>query len=267
PFGKTIDDVIIKRPTAMKISLAPSGGRNRMAQMQELRRAFDDFDNYMEQLAERRAEQKKKGEPEEELDPRQAPMVDLTTGKLPAFIYCPRAADVPKAIELIESRKLKATLVLGPDCYKAASLVAQKKLPVVLDAQLIVWETEEDKDEEIMRVVPVEFYKAGVKFTFQISTTTYGARYLWYQAATAVKHGVPRDVALRAITLTAAEIVGIADRVGSIEVGKDANLLLLTGDPLDVKTWVDTVIIEGRVAYERKNDARLQKLLTGKEAN
>jgi imidazolonepropionase-like amidohydrolase len=265
PFGKTIDDVMIKRPTAMKISLAPSGGRNRMAQMQELRRAFDDFDHYLEQLAERRAEQKKKGEPEEELDPKQAAMVDLKEGKLPAFIYCPRAADVPKAMEVIESRKLKATLILGPDGYKAASLIAQKKIPVVLDSQLIVYETDEDTDKEIMHVVPAEFYKAGVKFTFQISTTTYGLRYLWYQAATAVKHGVPRDVALRAITLTAAEIIGFADRVGSLEVGKDANLLLLTGDPLDVKTWVDTVLIEGKVAYERKNDARLQKLLTGKD--
>ena len=57
----------------------------------------------------------------------------------------------------------------------------------------------------------------------------------------------------------------MADRVGSLQPGKDANLLLLSGDPLATKTWVETVIVEGKTLYERKNDARLRKLLTGKE--
>ena len=77
--------------------------------------------------------------------------------------------------------------------------------------------------------------------------------------------GVPRSAALRAITLTPAELIGVEDRVGSLQVGKDANLLLLTGDPLASSTWVDRVFIEGKMVYERKNDTRLQKLLTGKE--
>jgi hypothetical protein len=237
-----------------------------MAQVAELRKAFEDYDLYVQQLTERRAEQKKNKQPEEELDAKQLAMKDLVDGKLSTFIYCPRDAEVVRAVELIEARKLKAVLVLGPDCRESAPLIARKKLPVVLDGQLVRWETDEDQDREIKHVLPSIFFRAGVKFALQTQAGSEAGRYLWHQAATSVKYGVPRDVALKSITLTPAELIGVADRVGSIEPGKDANLLLMTGDPLDVKSWIDTVLIEGSVVYERKNDTRLQRLITGKEA-
>jgi imidazolonepropionase-like amidohydrolase len=266
PVGGTVEAIVIKRPTAMKVSLSPGGGRNRIAQISEVRKAFEDYELYVTQLSDRRAEQKKAGQPEEEFDPKQLAMREMVEGRLPVFIYCPKDADVMRAVELIESRKLKTILVLGSDCYKSAALIAKKGLSVVLDPQLVTWETNDDQDREIRHVLPAIFHRAGVKFALQVQSGSEASRYFWYQAATAVKYGVPREIALRAITLTAAEIAGVADRVGSIEAGKDANLLLLTGDPLDVKTWVDTVVIEGKVAYERKNDTRLQRLLTGQEA-
>lgn len=265
PAGGNVEAIMVKKPSAMKLSLSPSGGRNRITQIAELRKAFDDYDLYVQQLSERRAEQKKSNQPEEEFDGKQLAMKEMVEGRLPVFIYCPKDADVARAIELIDARKLKATLVLGADCYKSAGLVAKKNLRVVLDPQLVVWETDEDQDREVSHVLPAIYQRAGVKFAFQVQAGNEAGRYLWYQAATAVKYGVPRDVALRAITLTAAEIAGVGDRVGSIDTGKDANLLLMTGDPLDVKTWVDTVLIYGKVAYERKNDTRLQRLITGKE--
>jgi imidazolonepropionase-like amidohydrolase len=266
PVGNIVEKMLVKRPSGMKLSLLPTGGRNRMTQIQELRRAFEDFDAYNEQLKERRAEQKKKGEPEEEYDPRQVAMRDLVEGKISAFVYCPGDADVTRALAFLETRKLKAVLVLGANCYKTAPLIARKGLSVVLDPQMVVWETDPDSGKEIRHVIPMSFQKAGVKFAFQVQAGAFGQRSYWYQAASAVSYGVPRADALRALTLTPAEILGVADRLGSLEPGKDANLLLLTGDPLDVKTWVDTVVVEGKVVYERKNDARLQKLLTGKEA-
>jgi imidazolonepropionase-like amidohydrolase len=266
PVGSTIDAVMVKRPSAMKLSLQPGGGRNRMAQVAELRKAFDDYDEYVRQLTERRAEQKRRGQPEEEADPRQEAMRDLVEGRMKALIYCPRDADVLKAIELIDQRKLKAALVLGSECRKSASFIAKKGLSVILDPELIVWETDEDKDREIRHVVPLYFHRARVPFAFQVQSGSYGGRYLWFQAATAVSYGVPREVALKAITLTPAEIIGMADRVGSLEPGKDANILLLTGDPLDARSWVDKVIVEGKPVYDRASDSRLKKLLTGKEA-
>jgi imidazolonepropionase-like amidohydrolase len=266
PIGPTVETMMVKRPGGMKLSLAPSGGRNRMTQIEELRRAFEDYATYKQQLDERRAAQKKAGQPEEEIDPKQAAMRDMVEGRLTAFIFCPTDAEVIRAIDLVSAHKLNAVLVLGADCYKTAPLIAKSKLPVILDPKLVLWETDEDHDKEVRHVIPVEFHKAGVKYALEAQTGALATRYLWFQAAEAVSYGVPRAEALRAITLTPAELIGVGDRVGSIDVGKDANLLLITGDPLDSKTWVDTVLIEGKTVYERKNDIRLRKLLTGKES-
>jgi imidazolonepropionase-like amidohydrolase len=70
-----------------------------------------------------------------------------------------------------------------------------------------------------------------------------------------------RSDAIRAVTRTPAEILGIEGRVGTIEKGKDANLVVLTGDPLDARTWVDQVLVEGKAVYERSKDAKLKRIL------
>ena len=82
-----------------------------------------------------------------------------------------------------------------------------------------------------------------------------------YQAAQLVRFGVPRLEALRSVTLTAAEILGLQERMGSIEVGKDANLALFSGDPLDARSWVEIVLIEGKEVYRRDKDPDLELLL------
>ena len=73
-----------------------------------------------------------------------------------------------------------------------------------------------------------------------------------------------RQTALEALTITPAKILGLQDQLGSIEAGKTANLQILTGDPLQATTWVDTVLLEGEVVYERSTDPRL-KYLFGKD--
>ncbi|MCK4438004.1 amidohydrolase family protein, partial [Candidatus Bathyarchaeota archaeon] len=74
-------------------------------------------------------------------------------------------------------------------------------------------------------------------------------KYLTINAALAMREGMPEEEALKAITINPAEILGVADRVGSIEVGKDADLRLLSGDPLDVMTKVQNVIIDGEIVF------------------
>ncbi len=266
PRGRTVEDMLVKRYVGLKISLEPTRNTSRMGHMQRFRRYMDELKEYLEEYDRRKKEAEKDKKPfDEEIDPRKQPMIDLQDGKLTAYIYCGVAADVPKAIEIVETHKLKAVLVLSPDCYKAAALIAQKKLPVVLDPELIVWKTNEEQNTEEMKVVPGIFHKAGVKFAFQSDTSRYGRRYLWYQAATAVKYGMSRKEALKSITLYPAQFIGIDDRFGSIEAGKEANLLFLTGDPLDAQTWVDKVMLAGEVVYEKSKDQRLKKLLEGPE--
>ena len=262
PHGRTVEAMLIKRYTGLKISLRPTANTSRMGHMQRFRRYMDDLKDYLEEYEQRKADAEEGKKPfDEEIDPRKQPMIDLLDKKLTAFIYCDRAADVPKAVEIQEAHKLNAVLVLSSNCYKAVDLIAAKKLSVILDPQLIVWETNEDTNTEEMKVIPQIFYKAGVKFAFQTDISEYGRRYLWYQAATAVKHGMDRTEALKSITLYPAQLIGVDDRFGSIEAGKEANLVFLTGDPLDAQTWVDQVMIGGEIVYEKAKDVRLKKLL------
>jgi len=262
PYGRTVEAMLIKRYAGLKISLQPSQNTSRMGHMQRFRRYVSDLKDYLEEYEQRKADAEEEKKPfDEEIDVTKQSMVDLLNKKLTAFIYCSRAADVPKAIEIQKTHELNTVLVLGPDCYKAAGLIAKSKLPVVLDSQLIVWETNEQTNEEEMKVIPMIFHKAGVKFAFQTDTSQYGRRYLWYQAATAVKHGMKREEALKSITLYPAQFIGVDNRLGSIETGKEATLIFLTGDPLDAQSWVDQVMIAGEIVYERAKDERLKKLL------
>src|SRR5581483_4353963 len=179
---------------AMKISLRPRPGVSRMAHLAALRKELQEA---AEQLKE------KKGEP----DPRREPMVRLLKGLLPAFVYCPTASDVHRAIDLSETYKFRMKLVLGRDGWKAAAEIAKKGLEVILDPELEYWETDEERHEEIRRFGGDAPAKAGVKLELQTDGLPYGSSYLWYQAATAVRNGLSRAEALRAVTLGPAEIL------------------------------------------------------------
>src|SRR5206468_776664 len=102
---------------------------------------------------------------------------------------------------------------LGRDGWKAAGEIAKKGYEVVLDSELEYWETDEERHDEIRRFGGESLAKAGVKFGFQTDAMPYGTSYLWYQAATAVKHGLTRAEALRAATLAPAEILGLGTRI------------------------------------------------------
>ena len=252
PVGVTTESTMLVKNVAMKISLRPRPGVSRMAHLAALRKELNDA---AELVKEKKAD----------ADPRREPMARLLKGLLPAFVYCPTASDVHRALDLAETYKFKAKLVLGRDGWKAASEIAKRGFEVILDPELEYWETDEEKHEEVRRFGAGALAKAGVKLAFQTDSLPYGTSYLWYQAAVAVKNGLSRAEALRAATLAPAEILGLGTRLGSIEKGKDANLVLLTGDPLDAQSWVDTVLIEGKVVYERSKDEKLKRVLEVKK--
>ncbi len=255
PVGVTTESMTVARNAALKISLKPRPGVSKMAHLAALRRELEEITEFLRDQAE------KKDPKAPELEIKREPMARLLKGVLPAFVYCPTASDVHRAIELADAYKFRMTLVLGRDGWKAADEIARRKLEVVLDPQLVYWETDEERHEEVRRFAAGPLAKAGVKFAFQTDGLTLTTGALWSQAAVAVRHGLPRADALRAATLWPAEILGMGRRLGSVEKGKDANLVILTGDPLDLQTWVDQVLIEGRVVYERSKDERLKRIL------
>ena len=206
----------------------------------------------------------KKPEPvESELD---KAMFAILSGELPVMIYCDKAMDVGQAMRLIKQYNFKASLVLGRECYKAAKQVAEADLPVVIDSQLVFFEEDPRTKEETKVILPKVFRDHEVKFAFQVGRgggTTLGTSYFWYQAATAVKYGMPVEEALESLTTLPAEFLGVDELVGSIEKGKDADIIVLSGEPLSVDTWVDMTVVNGEIVYEKEKDEQLKLLLNG----
>jgi imidazolonepropionase-like amidohydrolase len=269
PYGQTPEDLTIRGKGALKLSLE-SGRGGRMEQVRKMRAALVDVADYIADHERRKKEfeaEKAAGVPEavkkdqfdDPIDPLKKPTVDLLQGKNTAHLYVPDAALVPEALRLVAQHNLQCVFVLGPRCYKAARMFVGLGTPVVLDGALEIWEKDDDTTVE-RRVCPaVEFYKLGIPFAIGIGESD-ATRYPWWQAATLVRNGIERTAALHTLTTVPAQVLGIADEVGTLEPGKRANIQLLTGDPLQAMTWVDKVLLDGELVYERDKDPRLQHL-------
>ncbi len=282
PIGMTPEEMTTAGQVALKLCISPKNGFDRMLQMATFRETFAKLDESMKSLAEKRYEDKLREEgkdldvpPEEEqkrgrelirdedVDEKDRNLLWLTQGKIRAFIYCGKAMDVRPAIALAKKHGFyeQTVLVLGSECFKATDELKDARRPVVLDANLVHREKDPITGEEKETFVPRQMDRAGLKFALQRqASSSLGDRYLWYQAARCVAEGVSRDKALKSITLWPAEMLGLGERLGSIESGKDANILVLTGDPLDAQTWVEHVYVQGEHVYDREEDIRLKKL-------
>jgi imidazolonepropionase-like amidohydrolase len=303
-FGGYVDEMVVKRNFAIKISLRPTADRSRMSQLAAIRKELSAAREIMQKDAEskapagkadgNKADAKKPDEKKSETGkseaktetkseapaatPQQEVLIRALKGELRVYVACEKAMDVPQALKLVADFKLKAILVLGEETYKAANLVARSGLPIVLDPTLAFWETDprtgEDRHIVIPRLyaqlkAPVCFqttgFAAGTLFRASDLPATVGTNYLWFQAATAIKHGMSEADALKAITIQPATWLGVEKLVGSLEVGKDGDLAVLSGDPFKFDTWVDYTVIGGSVAYERAKDKKLEQLLTPKK--
>jgi imidazolonepropionase-like amidohydrolase len=125
-----------------------------------------------------------------------------------------------------------------------APLLKDKNVPVIL-LQVLTLPTRRDMPHQASYSAAGELAKAGVKLAIAVPSDT-NARQLPYHAAEAVAWGLSREDALKALTINPAEMLGVADRIGSIEPGKIANLIVAKGDPLEVRTAITHVVIAGR---------------------
>ncbi|MEE2885821.1 MAG: amidohydrolase family protein [Planctomycetota bacterium] len=267
PYGKTVEEMAVRAHTGLKMSLLATGSR--MAQIQKMRRALKDVQEYVEDYERRKSEfaaDKTAGATKEKafkdkVDDKKKPVVDLLQGKATAWFYVPSTAELHEAVRLVKKYKMKVVLVLGPRCHKSAADLAAAKIPVVLDSVMEYEETDPDTDETKKYCPAALLTKAKVAYAISIDGgSSEMTRYPWWQMATAMRHGVDRQTALEALTIVPAKALGLEKEVGSIEVGKTANLQILTGDPLKATSWVETVLLDGQVVYERGKDQRLQHL-------
>lgn len=165
-------------------------------------------------------------------------------GKLPLFVTAVRAPAIREAIQFADEQKIRIVLADSYEAYKVVDEIRAHDIPVVLGPVLQLPINPDDPYDRSF-TIPAALWKAGITF----SIGTFSARHsrdIPYQAAAGVPFGLPQEEAYKAVSLNAAKIFGVANRLGSIDEGKTADLIVVDGDPLEAKSHVDMVFIDGR---------------------
>jgi imidazolonepropionase-like amidohydrolase len=172
-------------------------------------------------------------------------LVPYVRGQRPVIFRAGREVDIRNAIAFAGEMKLKPIILGGYDAVKVATLLKQKNVPVIVTDVLDLPQNDDDF-YDVLYETPEKLNQAGVAFC--ISTGNYGAevRDLPYNAGMASAFGLSHDEAIRSVTLYPARIFGVDDRLGSIEPGKMANLVITDGDLLDARTHTRYLFIDGR---------------------
>ena len=163
---------------------------------------------------------------------------------MPVVIAAQTERDIKSAIAFADEMKIKMILSGGIEAYKVADQLRAKSIPVLVGPVLRMPVREDDPYDAAFANAGI-LHKAGVKIAFQTLDSAH-VRDLPYHAGMAAAYGLPKEEALKAVTINPAEIFGVSDRIGSIEQGKIANIIVTTGDPLEIRTQVKHLFINGR---------------------
>jgi len=201
---------------------------------------------------------KKAGLEPGEIDRRLEALLPYLHGERPLLVRASRARAIRNAVEYCGEQGLKMILLGGEESGEVKELLAEKKIPVILGPTQSLPRREDDAYDSVY-ALPGELSAAGVKFAFATFTAS-DSRTLPYEAAAAVPFGLPKEQALEAITRNPAEILGLGDKLGTIEEGKIANLILTDGDPLEITTQIRGLFIQGKeVSTENKHQRLYEK--------
>jgi len=166
--------------------------------------------------------------------------------KLPVRVAASRATDIESLLKIVDDFGLSVVIEEGQEAYKVADALAARKIPVLLRPEYGA----DGSEGSAIRLDALRVLKEKGVAVALLAAQADNSDSLLASAALAVKYGSSRAEAIRAVTLGAAEILGVADRIGSLEEGKDADLVVLSGDPLDVSSRVEIVMIGGRVVFD-----------------
>jgi imidazolonepropionase-like amidohydrolase len=263
--GANATEMLLVRDNAMPLNFTGDERRNkggfdkqkfpatRMGLAAQLRQAFLDTQDYKSKWNDyerKKADAAQSKDKEKKPEP-MAPKRDLKLeallpyleGKKTIVLAAEGPSDLQTAVSLANEFMLKFVLNHISHSQPVLDYVASLKVPVIVGP--IYEAPKEDERYDTVYSLPAQLYKRGVKIVFA-SYSAHNVRNLPDQAGFATAFGLPYDEALKAITINAAEVWGVGDQLGSLEVGKTANVVVANGDPLDVKTDVKQVFIRGR---------------------
>jgi imidazolonepropionase-like amidohydrolase len=255
--GWTREDATLKAPAALtvywpdlRIDRSMTASRSVRKQekardeaVERLKKAFRDARAY----AKARSAERSAGVPKHDFDPRLEAIVPALDGAIPVVVHAQRLAQIRDAVKWAAEEKLRLVIWGGADAWRMADELAKAGVPVILESPLDLPIREDDAyDSRFAEAAVLE--KANVRVAFnEGGADASNVRNYAQLAATAAAYGYPREKAVAALTLEPARILGVEGRIGSLEPGKDATLILTDGDILDLRTRVVGAYLDGRV--------------------
>ncbi len=251
---KTADEMVVKAPSSMKAALGENPIRvykekqklpnTRMGNAALLRQALVEAENYRNKMIQARS----KNEPAERNLQHEA-LLPVLDGDLSLCVHAHRCDDIATAVRIAGEFSIPFTVEHCTEGHLIAPFLAEKNVFAAVGPTL----TGKPKIELRNKTwdTPLALWKAGVHFCIITDHPVVPIEHLSVCLSLAVRAGLPREEALKAVTIYAAEHLGIADRVGSVEKGKDADLVIWDGDPLDARSRAVATIIDGETVYSR----------------
>ena len=255
-WGRTVDEMALRQPSGMKSALGENPKRvygeqkktpsTRLGTAAVIRGAFVEAANYLRRIE---AEEAK---PEAERKPVDRNLKLEALGKvlrreIPWRQHCHRADDIATALRLADEFGYDLVIDHGTEAHLLADILAARNIPVIIGPLFTSRSKVELRNRSLAN--PGKLARAGVTIAITTDHPVVPINFLIHQASLAVKDGLDRETALRALTINPARIAGIDGRLGSIEAGKDADLVIWSGDPLDVLSRATRAYIGGTEIY------------------
>ncbi len=250
--GRTVDEMVLKSPSGLKSALGENPKRvygdrkvtpsTRLGTALVLRSAFVEAQNYQDQQAHAEPD---KARPARDL--RMEALTQVLDREIPWRQHCHRADDIATALRIADEFGYDLVIDHGTEAHLIADLIAERGVPVLIGPLMTSRSKVELRNRSMAN--PGKLAKAGVEISIITDHPVVPIHYLVLQAGLAVKEGLDPETALRAITINPALVMGVADRVGSLEVGKDADVVLWSGDPLDPMQRALVTYIGGNEVY------------------
>ncbi|GAB2690083.1 amidohydrolase [Thalassiella azotivora] len=257
-WGRIVDEMLLKQPVSVKSALGENpkrvyGDQKKLPSTRQgvaavIRDALTKAQDYK---ARRDAAARKK-EPFDR-DPSCEVLVRVLDGELPWSQHSHRADDIATAIRLAEEFGYRLIVNHGTEGHLLADVLADKGIPVVIGPLFTTRSKVELRNRHLRN--PGLLAAAGVQIAITTDHPVVPINFLVHQATLAVKEGLDPAEALRALTINPARIMGLDDRVGSLEVGKDGDVVVWSGDPLDVMSRAQRVLVGGREVYVWDDEA------------
>jgi imidazolonepropionase-like amidohydrolase len=255
-WGRTVDEMVLRQPSGLKSALGENPKRvygdkkqtpsTRLGTAAVIRGAFVDAANYLARIEaeERKPEADRK---HVDRDLKLEALGRVLRREIPWRQHCHRADDIATALRIAEEFGYDLVIDHGTEAYLLADILAARNIPVIIGPLFTSRSKVELRNRSLAN--PGRLDQAGVTIAITTDHPVVPINFLVHQASLAVKEGLDPETALRALTINPARIVGIADRIGSIEPGKDADLAIWSGDPLDVLSRVQRAFINGAQVY------------------